>query len=87
MFRDVQRQVLQLSTHFTIFDDVSARCEGRRGDAPPVGVTMPYKRDDIGAAGRRRGTGVREVHNGIEALPVSQFDDELQYRIARAIYS
>ena len=30
--------------------------------------------------------GVRAVQNKIEVLPVSQFDDELRYRIARAIY-
>jgi hyperosmotically inducible periplasmic protein len=31
-------------------------------------------------------SGVRQVQNKIEVLPVSQFDDELRYRIARAIY-
>jgi hyperosmotically inducible protein len=30
--------------------------------------------------------GVRSVRNEIADLPVSQFDDELRYRIARAIY-
>jgi hyperosmotically inducible protein len=30
--------------------------------------------------------GVREVRNAIADLPVSQFDDELRFRIARAIY-
>ncbi len=31
--------------------------------------------------------GVTAVENGIGVLPVSQFDDELRFRIARAIYS
>jgi hyperosmotically inducible protein len=46
---------------------------------------MPYKRDDI----ERRVAkidGVRELNNQIEVLPVSAFDDDLRYRIARAIY-
>jgi hyperosmotically inducible protein len=49
-------------------------------------VTMPYKRDDI-ARRVNRLAGITEVQNRIEVLPVSQFDDELRYRIARAIYS
>jgi hyperosmotically inducible protein len=83
VFRDVQRQVLRY-THFTIFDDVNAQIDG--GVVTLTGkVTMPYKRSDIE---RRvsRVSGVREVHNRIEVLPVSQFDDELRVSIARAIY-
>ena len=30
--------------------------------------------------------GVRSVDNRIDVLPVSSFDDELRYRVARAIY-
>ena len=47
---------------------------------------MPYKRDDLE---RRvvKVAGVNTVDNKIEVLPVSQFDDELRFRIARAIYS
>jgi hyperosmotically inducible protein len=30
--------------------------------------------------------GVRQVRNELQVLPVSFFDDELRYRIARAIY-
>jgi hyperosmotically inducible protein len=48
-------------------------------------VTMPYKRDDIE---KRVGkiAGVQSVVDKIEVLPVSQFDEELRYRIARSIY-
>jgi hyperosmotically inducible protein len=46
---------------------------------------MPYKRDDI-AERIARIAGVRQVNNEIAVLPVSQFDDELRLRIARAIY-
>jgi len=83
IFKDVAGSV-ERYTQFTIFDDVSAGVKD--GVVTLTGrVTMPYKRDDI----ERRVAkldGVREVRNRIETLPVSQFDDELRYRIARAIY-
>ena len=83
IFREVQREVLRYP-HFTIFDSVNAQIEN--GIVVLTGkVTMPYKRTDI----ERRVTrlsGITEVQNRIEVLPVSQFDDELRYSIARAIY-
>jgi hyperosmotically inducible protein len=71
-------------TRITIFDDVNIGVEG--GVVTLTGkVTMPYKKDDIG---RRVGSidGVRELQNRIDVLPVSPYDDDLRYRIARAIY-
>jgi hyperosmotically inducible protein len=81
--RDIVRNVNNYS-HFTIFDDVSFSIE--EGLVTLTGkVTMPYKRDDIGK--RVAGIdGVREVLNRIEVLPASTFDDDLRYRIAKAIY-
>jgi hyperosmotically inducible protein len=81
--RDVVRNVNTYS-HFTIFDDVNFTIEN--GLVTLTGkVTMPYKKDDIGR--RISGIdGVREVLNRIDVLPVSTFDDNLRYRIARAIY-
>ena len=35
----------------------------------------------------RKVAGILSVENKIGVLPVSQFDDELRFRIARAIYS
>jgi hyperosmotically inducible protein len=69
---------------FTIFDDVNANIE--QGVVVLTGrVTMPYKKDDIGK--RIAGIdGVASVQNNIEVLPVSQFDDQLRHRVARAIY-
>jgi osmotically-inducible protein OsmY len=49
-------------------------------------VTMPYKRDDIEKRVSKV-VGVAAIDNKIGVLPVSQFDDELRFRIARAIYS
>jgi hyperosmotically inducible protein len=82
-FRDVQQQVLRYP-HFTIFDSVHAVVDD--GVVTLSGkVTMPYKSTDIEKRVARI-AGVSSVVNGIEVLPVSQFDDELRFRIARAIY-
>src|SRR5512139_832041 len=71
-------------TQYTIFDSISASVE--EGRVVLTGwVTMPYKRDDIEQR-IRRVDGVTAVENGIGVLPVSTFDDELRFRIARAIY-
>lgn len=81
--RDISKQVTGY-TRFTIFDDVDAQVD--KGVVTLTGkVTMPYKRKDI----ERRVSeveGVSEVHNKIEVLPVSSYDDQLRFRIARAIY-
>ena len=76
---------VQRYTQFTIFDDVSANVND--GVVTLTGkVTMPYKRDDIEKRIARI-DGVRSVKDQISVLPVSQFDDELRYRIARSIYN
>jgi hyperosmotically inducible protein len=70
--------------YFTIFDDVNASVKD--GVATLTGkVTMPYKRDDI-AKRVAKVDGVRQVKDQITVLPVSQFDNQLRYRIARSIY-
>jgi len=71
-------------TQFTIFDDVNAYVKD--GVVTLSGkVTMPYKRTDIEKRVAKI-DGVREVRDEITVLPVSQFDSELRYRIARSIY-
>src|SRR5262249_53673474 len=71
-------------TQFTIFDDVNAAVKD--GVVTLTGkVTMPYKRDEI-AKRVAKIDGVRSVQDRIEVLPVSTFDDQLRYRIARSIY-
>jgi predicted acyltransferase (DUF342 family) len=83
IFRDVSEQVLQYS-RFTIFDSVDATVHD--GVVTLSGrVTMPFKSKDI----ERRVAGIEDVtavRNDITVLPVSQFDDELRFRIARTIY-
>lgn len=83
VFNDIATQVNRY-TQFTIFDSVDASVEN--GQVVLSGwVTMPYKKTDI----ERRVAkvdGVVSVRNDIQVTPVSQFDDELRFRIARAIY-
>jgi len=83
LFNAVQHRVLGYA-QFSIFDSVQIRLDA--GMVELTGkVTMPYKRSEIE---KRVATvpGVRGVTNRIEVLPVSQFDDQLRFRIARAIY-
>ena len=83
VFNDVQKQVLRYP-QFTIFDSVSAQIDN--GVVTLTGkVTMPYKRTDIEKRVAKV-DGVQQVQNRIDVLPVSQFDDQLRFRIARAIY-
>ena len=83
VFRDISEQVNRY-TQFTIFDNVDADVTSGRVVLTGA-VTMPYKKDDIERRVRSV-AGVESVDNRIEVLPVSVVDDELRYRIARAIY-
>jgi hyperosmotically inducible protein len=84
IFKDVAGQIEQY-VRYSVFDDVSIGID--KGVVTLTGkVTMPYKVGDI----ERRVAkveGVRQVRNDLQVLPVSFFDDELRYRIARAIYN
>lgn len=83
VFRDISATVLGYP-QFTVFDDVSASVTD--GVVTLQGkVTMPFKKNDIE---RRvaKVAGVKRVEDRIAVLPVSQFDDELRYSVARAIY-
>jgi hyperosmotically inducible periplasmic protein len=80
---EVSRTVRQYP-RFTIFDDVSGRVDG--GVVTLEGrVTMPYKKTEI----EKRVTridGVQALNSHIQVLPVSRFDEDLRYRVSRAIY-
>lgn len=83
VFNDIAGQVNRY-TQLTIFDSISA--EVADGKVQLTGwVTMPYKRDDLEKRVRKV-EGVTSLDNKISVLPVSQFDDDLRFRIARAIY-
>jgi osmotically-inducible protein OsmY len=84
VFNDIANQVNRY-TQLTIFDSIAASVDG--GHVVLSGwVTMPYKRDDIEKRVAKV-AGVLLIDNKIGVLPASQFDDELRFRIARAIYS
>jgi hyperosmotically inducible protein len=83
VFRDISEQVTRY-TQFTIFDNVEADVTNGRVVLTGA-VTMPYKKEDIERRVRKV-EGVESIDNRIEVLPVSIVDDELRYRIARAIY-
>jgi hyperosmotically inducible protein len=81
--RDVSKQVLTYP-QFSIFDAVHMQIDN--GIVTLSGkVTMPYKKNDLEKRVAKI-DGVHQVVNTITVLPVSQFDDELRFRIARAIY-
>jgi osmotically-inducible protein OsmY len=83
VFNDIADKVNSY-TMLTVFDSISASVD--EGSVVLSGwVTMPYKKDDIEKRVRKV-DGVMNVDNKIEVLPVSQWDDELRFRIARAIY-
>jgi hyperosmotically inducible periplasmic protein len=81
--RDVQKQVLTYP-QFSVFDTVHMQID--EGVVTLLGkVTMPYKKNDLEKRVAKI-DGVHQVVNRITVLPVSTFDDELRFRIARAIY-
>ncbi len=83
VFNDIADQVNRY-TQLTVFDSISASVD--EGRVVLTGwVTMPFKRDDLERRVRKV-EGVATIDNKIGVLPVSQFDDELRFRIARAIY-
>ena len=84
VFNDIADQVNRY-TQLTIFDSISASVDDGRVVLSGW-VTMPFKKDDVERRVRKV-DGVMTVDNKIGVLPVSQFDNELRFRIARAIYS
>jgi len=83
VFNDIARQVNGYA-QLTIFDSISASVDAGR-IVLSGWVTMPYKRDDIERRVRKV-EGVTTVDNKVQVLPVSTFDEELRFRVARAIY-
>jgi hyperosmotically inducible protein len=69
---------------YTIYDDVYIEAED--GVVTLTGrVTMPHKANDMAKLAGQV-SGVRDVRNRIQTLPVSAFDDELRIAIASQIY-
>jgi len=69
---------------YTVFDNVDIHTKD--GVVTLLGdVTMPFKAKELAELATRV-TGVQEVRNQIEALPVSQVDDEIRYVLANRLY-
>ena len=80
---DIGRSITSYA-RLTIFDDINATVEN--GMVVLTGkVTMPYKKTDMEKR-IAKVDGVRGLRSDIDVLPVSQFDDQLRYRVSRAIY-
>ena len=84
VFNDISKAL----TRYTQFTDLRQRRREREGwsrDADRPGHDAVQGGRDREAR-RRRSTACGKCVNEITVLPVSQFDDRLRYRIARAIY-
>ncbi len=69
---------------YGIFDNVQLKAEN--GKLIVSGqVTDPFKKSDLGNI-LARVRGVATLENNLEVLPVSNFDDSLRIKVARAIY-
>jgi hyperosmotically inducible protein len=76
---------IQRYVFFTIYDDADVSVN--EGIVTLYGrVTMPYKADALANLASQV-KGVQEIDNQIQPLPVSAFDDQLRYTIARRIYN
>ena len=84
LFQRVQEQVLRYS-FFTVFDNISVEIAGEGYVVLTGHVTAGHKAKAIE---ERVDTldGVAAVTNEIAVLPVSRFDNQLRYAIARTIY-
>jgi hyperosmotically inducible protein len=75
---------IRMYSRYTIWDNINVRVN--EGNVELIGqVSQPYKKADLARLAQRV-PGVRSVTNELEVLPLSNFDDQLRVRVARAIY-
>ena len=84
LFQRVQEQVLRYS-FFTVFDNINVGIADEGHVVLTGHVTAEHKSKALEQRVNAL-AGVTAVTNEIAVLPVSHFDDELRYAIARAIY-
>ena len=84
IFKKIQKNVNRYA-YFTIFDNVEVAIEDDGVVTLSGSVTMPFKKKEI-VKRVARVDGVTHVEDAIDVLPVSRFDNQLRYRVARAIY-
>jgi hyperosmotically inducible protein len=69
---------------YTVFDNVQLQAKGDKLIVSGQ-VTQPFKKLDLGHI-LARVRGVATLQNNLEVLPLSRYDDQLRYALARAIY-
>ena len=84
LFKEIQKQVNRYA-YFTIFDNVEAAIEDDGVVILSGSVTMPFKKKEL-VKRVERVDGVAHVEDAIDVLPMSWFDNQLRYRVARVIY-
>ena len=84
ILKEMQKQVNRYA-YFTIFDNVEVAFEDDGVVILSGSVTMPFKKTEI-VKRVARVEGVTHVEDAIDVLPVSRYDNQLRYRVARAIY-
>jgi len=78
------RHAVVMYPYYSIWDDVSFRVDN--GSVELMGaVNQPYKKDDIERLVRSL-PGVTYVKDELKVLPLSNQDDQLRLRVARAIF-
>lgn len=75
---------IRMYPYYTIFDNIEVAVDGGRARLTGE-VLQPWRKSDVQNMVAMI-PGVKEVDNQIEVLPLSPFDNELRWRIARAIY-
>ena len=81
--KEVRHELVMLP-YYTRFDDIEYKVEGDKVTLSGW-VTRPTLKSDAENV-LKQVEGIETIVNRIEVLPVSQFDDDLRYVIARAIY-
>mgnify|MGYP001601280309 FL=1 len=82
----VEQARKQVVTYYAygIFDNVQLESQGNKLIVSGQ-VNQPFKKSDLGNI-LARVRGVATLENNLEVLPTSTFDDNLRFRVARAIY-
>lgn len=75
---------IRMYSWYSIWDNIDYRVQD--GNVQLTGeVSQPFKKADIGRIVQRI-PGVTSVTNDLKVLPLSEFDDQLRFQVARAIF-
>lgn len=75
---------IRMYPRYTIWDNINIKVH--EGNVELLGqVSQPYKKADLTRLAQQV-PGVASVNNELQVLPLSNFDDQLRIRVARAIF-